>query len=104
MKETEKQFSIRLANQVLDTPGRDPDDDLSTLARQFLRAIESKWQPIETAPKDGISVLLLRKQSLNLKHKIIIGYFRKHFWHTQYACYYADPSHWMPLPEPSVSP
>jgi len=26
-----------LANRVLDEPGRDPDDDLSTLARQLLR-------------------------------------------------------------------
>lgn len=36
----ERDFAIKLADKVLDTPGRDPDDDLAVLARQFLRAIE----------------------------------------------------------------
>lgn len=37
---TEFQAAYRLANKVLEDAGRDPDDDLAVLARQFLRAIE----------------------------------------------------------------
>lgn len=32
--------AVYLADKVLKTPYRDPDDDMSVLARQFLRAIE----------------------------------------------------------------
>lgn len=39
-RESERDFAVRLANKVLDTPSRDPDDDLAVLARQFLRARE----------------------------------------------------------------
>jgi hypothetical protein len=38
-KESERDFAIRLANKVLDVLWADPDDDLRTLARQFLREI-----------------------------------------------------------------
>lgn len=38
MKEYEQ--AIQLAEKVLDTPYRDPDDDLSMMSRQFLRSIE----------------------------------------------------------------
>ena len=37
----ERDRAIQLANKVLDRPNGDPDDDLATLARQFLRAIEA---------------------------------------------------------------
>lgn len=37
---TEKEQAIKLANRVLDTPNRDPDDDLSMMSRHFLRALE----------------------------------------------------------------
>lgn len=33
--------ALRLANRVLDIPSRDPDDDLSMMSRQFLRAFEA---------------------------------------------------------------
>jgi hypothetical protein len=41
MELDEKALAVRLANQILDRPGGDPDDDLAILSRQFLRAIES---------------------------------------------------------------
>ncbi len=41
MKSTEREDAIRLANRVLEQPHRDPDDDLSMLSRQFLRAEEA---------------------------------------------------------------
>lgn len=37
---SEIQEAIKLANKVLETPNRDPDDDLSIMSRQFLRALE----------------------------------------------------------------
>lgn len=42
MKETEYEKAIKLANQLLDEPYADPDDDLRLLARQFLRATEEE--------------------------------------------------------------
>jgi len=38
---SEKEEAIALANKVLDEPYRDPDDDLSMMSRQFLRALEA---------------------------------------------------------------
>lgn len=37
---TEEKIAWELAHKVLDRPYADPDDDLATLARQFLRARE----------------------------------------------------------------
>ena len=37
----EVDFAEKLAHKVLDDPSRDPDSDLSVLARQFLRARET---------------------------------------------------------------
>lgn len=36
----EREEATRFANAVLDSPGEDPDSDISVLARQFLRAID----------------------------------------------------------------
>jgi hypothetical protein len=33
--------TVKLANKVLDRPNADPDDDLATLSRQFLRQVET---------------------------------------------------------------
>ena len=40
--DVDKEFArtLRLADRLLDEPYADPDDDLRTLARQFLRAVE----------------------------------------------------------------
>lgn len=37
---TERDEAIAIANRLLDEPMADPDDDLRTLARQFMRAVE----------------------------------------------------------------
>ena len=51
---TETELAIRLANQVLDQPNADPDDDLAMLSRQLLRARENfAPRSMETAPRDG---------------------------------------------------
>lgn len=61
MAQSERDFAIRLANTVLDNASRDPDDDLSVLARQFLRALE--WLPMSSAPKDGTAFLAYGKHT-----------------------------------------
>lgn len=43
---TEADFAVRLANRILDQPSRDPDDDLSVLARQMLRWRERAFAPL----------------------------------------------------------
>ena len=60
----------------------------------------SDWQPIETAPRDGTSVLLIRAKAMDggrLGHRIGIGSWKQGQWKGD--CTRA-PTHWMPLPEP----
>lgn len=62
----------------------------------------SRWQPIETAPKDGAPVLLLTPLG------IIEGYFQNGHWRQKVARYDGNflaeigktPISWMPLPTP----
>ena len=70
----------------------------------------TEWQPIETAPKDGIPVLIysgLRVdiESILIDHEksIYISSFDGDWWiwDGKYGPEYAyEPTHWMPLPEP----
>lgn len=69
----------------------------------------SKWQPIESAPKDGTEVILaipVPREGVTL---VKVGFFlRKGGWKAAYGAGGlfdwsrgdANPSHWMPLPEP----
>ena len=58
---------------------------------------KAKWQPIETAPKDGKSILVTDG------YDVCDAYFRGGDW-WQYQCgddWYStsiNPTHWMPLP------
>lgn len=64
-----------------------------------------KWQPIESAPKDGTRVLLRAEGG------ITEGHYDSHFWKSWLGCHdrqkvYASvhkPTHWMPLPAPPES-
>lgn len=99
MSESEKDFAVRLANKVLDDASRDPDDDLSVLARQFLRALESKWQPIETAPWSGPSVLLWKEKTR--EHYVAARVIDAHGpgWCTPDGFEIFGATSWQPLPE-----
>ena len=60
-----------------------------------------KWQPIETAPKDGISILV----ALSRHNESITTVYWDSYWSLNIAGSYAEddevePTHWMPLPEP----
>ena len=69
----------------------------------------SEWQPIETAPKDGTTVLLYCQGSFLPGPAPFMQAGAWGFWHSgnpnhQRDCWIADepvdPTHWMPLPEP----
>lgn len=55
----------------------------------------SEWQPIESAPKDGTSVLLADHDSF------IIGFWNGSAWDDgDFNSYMSGFTHWMPLPSP----
>jgi hypothetical protein len=65
------------------------------------------WQPIETAPKDGTSVLVYgpwKGEFSQLKHPHEIWRGHCHpvskLWFISGTLEFVDPTHWMPLPEP----
>lgn len=53
-----------------------------------------KWQPIETAPKDGTDLLLWEP---SLGQSVIA-----HSVNGEWPWFY-KPTHWMPLPDPPVT-
>ena len=61
----------------------------------------SKWQPIETAPKNGNHILLYR---YDIK---FVGYYggANVGWRINapdLPCMWPEPTHWMPLPKPPI--
>lgn len=110
----EREAEIREALKMIDFAGDDqrPSWAVDLLAEiDRLRAelakvrAEREWQPIATAPKDGIQVLIMGR----LREYILVetawwkqtdlgsqGWFCRDGW------YCGDPTHWMPLsPVPS---
>lgn len=73
-------------------------------ARRDAKEAEARWQPIETAPRDGTSILVFTER----------GVFEATFdsyWEFAVADYHGclccsgggdNPTHWMPLPEPPM--
>jgi hypothetical protein len=61
-----------------------------------------KWQPIETAPKDGTRVILCAVDG-NYP-RVAEGYYQRDGWHWSTDENWRDsemaPTHWMPLPVP----
>lgn len=55
----------------------------------------TKWQPIETAPKDAHEILVYEDGEMS------ITYWNKYAecWDYDVVCD-SKPTHWMPLPEP----
>ncbi len=69
-----------------------------------------KWQPIETAPKDGTPILAYRGD-----HYKSFGHVQVTYWRTaahkvgyigwgEFNQRWWPPTHWMPLPEPPRQP
>jgi|688.fasta_scaffold26788_7 hypothetical protein len=66
----------------------------------------SQWQPIETAPKDGLAVLLWPYQPGDVfagraMEEVVLGYrTMDEEWYNPEQRETFEPTHWMPLPEP----
>lgn len=71
--------------------------DAERAARLFDIKPQSPWQPIETAPKDGTTVLAYCPG--NRFQKFLTDYYSEH----QGGGWLFQPTHWMPLPEPPQS-
>lgn len=63
--------------------------------RDALAAALPKWQPIETAPKDGTLILVREQRCSGLAIRWDNGW-KYESGHTSWL----DPEHWMPLPAP----
>ena len=72
-----------------------------------------EWQPIETAPKDGTKILahcqpldIETGKPMSFSYTNVVWWrrdkFKDSFWHWRHALNdsAAEPTHWMPLPEP----
>lgn len=67
----------------------------------------TKWQPIETAPKDGRDVLVWDEETRttihwgNAAHVLIYGWIKiAHADPQDPDLMQPQPTHWMPLPQP----
>jgi hypothetical protein len=62
--------------------------------------VDNLWQPIETAPRDGTSVLIWNGLD------VFVGYLpgnRPKFVAFPDSAQISDPTHWQPLPKPPVA-
>jgi hypothetical protein len=76
------------------------------LAEQIIALRKSakrrEWQPISTAPKDGTRIMLWLSGPIR-SPKAVFGKGHSGFWITE-GSGPANPTHWMPLPEPPKQP
>lgn len=67
-------------------------------AAELLAAIP-RWQPIETAPKDGTPVLVWLPEIYQGKGGHMIALFKLGFWRVNPSAWRCEPTRWMPLPK-----
>ncbi len=78
---------------------------------------DDRWLPIETAPKDGTKILALchptfveSGKPMSFSYINVVWWRADRFKDSQWKWRHslndsaAEPTHWMPLPEPPVSP
>lgn len=57
------------------------------------------WKPIDTAPKDGVPVLLYELAAVTSEvTSVFVGKWRDGQWLTNPGNYKKKPTHWHPLP------
>ena len=62
----------------------------------------NEWQPIETAPRNGVNVLVWDSESELI---LVAAYIREgNFWAVEMSDQDAYPTHWMPLPAAPANP
>tara|TARA_Y100000310_G_scaffold63233_1_gene58530 strand:- start:2296 stop:2508 length:213 start_codon:yes stop_codon:yes gene_type:complete len=66
-----------------------------------------KWQPIDTAPKDGTEILVYGRSKKERWQMFTVVFWQYNCWTLTETGGYAedsdpslDPTHWMPLPDP----
>jgi hypothetical protein len=66
-----------------------------------MNADAEKWQPIETAPKDGTEILTFRDGVISQCGWKDDLFGEKCWGHASWSYpQWSQPTHWMPLPEP----
>lgn len=98
------------------TQHHDAHTAMLNAALAMIDADANGWMPIETAPKDGVAVLLFYK-SIGIAYGQYDFYGTADWWITQCAPFKSmnwtqwyldhdeeDPTHWQPLPKPPVQP
>jgi len=61
----------------------------------------SEWKKINTAPKDGTSVLVYFCEIKGWNEGVVEASFQDGYWEDVAGAFHDDaPTHWMPLPEP----
>ena len=74
--------------------------EMQTAQNQLAKAEQrvAEWQPIETAPKDGVWILCKSFRRLTTEQSREISWNGK-CWATRDCSRLSDPTHWMPLPK-----
>lgn len=73
----------------------------NALLYQIEDLVHSQWRSIDTAPKDGTLILGISARDPQRPYPMRIAETIKgQRWHNVAANYWAEPTHWMPLPEP----
>jgi len=101
-----------------------PITDLTLIDRKYLQSLQAeverlRWQPIETAPKDGTRVIVSKFAWVVREVQDIFREDAERIWHLCFVTtahflsdksYWTDglerlvePTHWMPLPDPPSS-
>jgi hypothetical protein len=78
---------------------RQPPAALRQIAADIAELERMQWQPIETAPKDGLSVLLYE----DFEPAICAGYWglESEAWISHRSqSFWRPPTHWMPIQKP----
>ena len=58
------------------------------------------WQPIETAPKDGLQRVLITDGSRVRESYYVKSQFSNGYWNIDGNGAFLAPTHWMPVPSP----
>jgi len=86
------------------SPNVDFDFAVDVLSRKLVEVLDrQRWIPIETAPKDGREILLARVGQNEVGKDLGIWWCCSGFWSDKWTDgidSLANPTHWMPLPQP----
>ncbi len=63
----------------------------------------NKWQPIETAPKDGTHILIHYKNWLGCENLVVSAYYDENEETWIHVLGSGDADNWQPLPEPPTA-